>query len=184
MAASARARRRALLQGFLQGERASYALDCGAGHSPAGAELLLHLRLDRLGGAQDRARLEEIEHAEDADVRPQQRSGAPSLSLSRHDGVAHHRDRREQALPRIGHAAALPRRRPTTSTATIDVGLAAQALERQRIDRAAVDQHPAVVLDRPHQAGHRHRGRDAPACSGPSVNTTRFARVQVGRRSR
>ena len=47
------------------------------------AKLLLQLGLDALGGAQDRARLEEIERAEDADIGPQQQVGRAVLELLR-----------------------------------------------------------------------------------------------------
>ena len=67
-------------------------------------QLLLHLRLRWLRRAQNGAGLKEIQHAEDADIRPNDEIGRAALELFGHDGVAHDRDGGEQAFPRIGHA--------------------------------------------------------------------------------
>src|ERR1041384_303968 len=67
----------------------------------------LDLRLDRLGSAQNRACLEEVEHAEDTDVRPQHEVRRTFLEPVLNDGVPHHGDRGHQAVPRIESAAGL-----------------------------------------------------------------------------
>src|ERR1044072_358528 len=95
------------------------------------AKARLHLSLDGLGGAQDRACLEKIEHAEDADIRAQHEVGSAFLELVLHDGVTHHGDRRHQAAPWIERAARL-----FGAGGHINgvghVGLAAQGAPRER----------------------------------------------------
>src|SRR5262249_26066298 len=68
--------------------------------------LVLHLYLDRLGRAQNGARLQEIEAAEDPDIRADQNIRRSVLELLGRDRVHHHLDRDVDAFPGARHVAA------------------------------------------------------------------------------
>ena len=71
------------------------------------------------------------------------------------------------------------RDRRSKSTATMTSARPRSCVERQRIDRAAVDQDAAVELERAHEAGDRHRGGDRrPQRSGGEHHLA--ALVEVG----
>src|ERR1043166_8297001 len=60
---------------------------------------LLYLRLHRLGGAQNRAGVEEIEQTKRGQLRPDQNVRRAALELLGDDRVAHQLERREQVFP-------------------------------------------------------------------------------------
>ena len=148
--------------------------------SKQGAELFLHLRLDRprrRAGSRSPGRNRACGRCR-CSAAARGRARPPSASATRWCGPSRRSSRTGSPTDRARRCvSAAP---PDTSIATIDIGLAAQHPNGQRIDGAAVDQHAAVELDRPHQARHRHRGRDR-GLERALGEQHGLARVQIGR---
>jgi hypothetical protein len=68
-----------------------------------------------------------------------------------------------EALQRVRHLALIGGDRPGNIDRDDDIGAPAQVLERQRVGRAAVDQHLTVDLDRTHDGRQRDRSRERAA---------------------
>ena len=104
--------------------------------------LAFQLVLDRIGGGQNCAGLEEIEHAETIDGGAHDDLGPVDLELRGNDGALHDLQGAEHDLEARGRAARLRARAAGHVHGDEDVGPADQVIEGQRIDGAAVDQDP------------------------------------------
>src|SRR3954451_7506241 len=116
--------------------------------------------LGGLGGGQDGARLKKIEHAEAVHRRAHHDLGPVKLELRLDYRALHDLESSEHRLEAAGRA----RRMRAWAAGHVDgdeqVGAADQVVERQRIDRAAVDQDALAVPNRPDEARNRHRAGD------------------------
>ena len=101
------------------------------------------LGLGGFGGAQDRARLKEIEGAEHPDIGLDHEIGRAVLELLGGDGVAHHQHRGGDAFPGAWNIAPVLARGTRDIDRHHEIGFAAQLIERQWVGGAAVDQDAA-----------------------------------------
>ena len=145
-------------------------------------QLLLHLRLDRLGGAQDRACLQEVERAEDADIAAAASGRARSwLELLGDDGVGHDQHASTTSASHgLGSRARSSAGSPETSTATMT-----SARPRRWSNGSGLVAPPSISTRSPITTGRIRPGIAIEAASaglsGPDGYGHLAAAIEVGR---